>query len=308
MPHGELGDLPLTALLPTLAGARTTGLLTVREPGEGSVRLWLRAGEVVLAERRDGDGTLRPDLLQRLLTAGLVDTRQAAKAREAGGVEYLLVAELLPPRRLAAHVTELLLDAFTAAAAWTGGDWDLDPSASVPALGSLPAGAVLARAAERTAEVGDPAAAGHAAGAVPRLEEFRAYADRDLAPEAWAVLSVADGVRTTGQVAAACGLTVAEAVDVVAALVGEGLLRTRVEPAALPVVLPAPRPALPAAPVLALLDDLQVIRTPDRSDTAAFLRELSGLTGPAPVAPAAVVPATAPPVPEEPKRRRLFGR
>jgi hypothetical protein len=158
------------------------------------------------------------------------------------------------------------------------------------------------------AEVGDTAAPGHPASAVPRLEPFRAYTGRDLAPEAWAVLSVTDGVRTTGQVAAACGLTVPEAIDVVTALVEEGLLRTLAEAAALPVVLPAPRLALPAVPILAPIDDLQVIRTPDGTDTAAFLRELSGLTGPVTVAPATVAPVTAPPVPEEPKRRRLFGR
>ncbi|HEY0358884.1 MAG TPA: DUF4388 domain-containing protein [Mycobacteriales bacterium] len=312
MPHGELSDLPLTALLPTLAGTRTTGLLTLTEPDAGSVRLWLRGGEVVLGERRDTEGTLRPDLLQRLLTAGLVDTGQAATAREAGGVEYLLTAELLPARRLAAHVTELLLDAFTTAAAWTAGGWELDPAAPVPALASLPVGALLARATERTTGLGDPDAHGLSVAAVPRLVPFRSYAGLDLAPEAWAVLSVADGARSTGRVAAACGLTVAEAVDVVDALVAEGLLRTLADPAAAPVVLPAPRPAPAAAPPLAPVDDLQVIQTPDQPDTAAFLRELSGLTGAEPATPASVTtPAvTAPPAPEEhkPARRRLFGR
>jgi hypothetical protein len=311
--HGELGDLPLTALLPALAGTRTTGRLTVTEPGAGSVRLWLRGGEVVLGERRDTDGTLRPDLLQRLLTAGLVDTRKAAAAREAGGVEYLLAAELLTRRRLAAHVTELLLDAFTTAATWTAGDWELDPAAPVPTLDALPAGAVLARASERTAELGDPAAYAQAVATVPRLEPFRSYAGRDLAPEAWAVLSVTDGSRTTGQVAAACGLTVTEAVHVVGALVAEGLLRTLPAPAAAPVVLPAPRQALPATPALPPVDDLQVIHSPeaaDRPDTAVFLRELSGLTVAATGEIAPTAPVAAPAAPEVPKsaRRRLFGR
>jgi hypothetical protein len=313
VPPGELGDLPLTALLPAFAGTRTTGRLTVTEPGAGSVRLWLRGGEVVLGERRDADDTLRPDPLQRLLTAGLVDTRHAAAAREGGGVEYLLAAELVTRRRLAAHVTELLLDAFTTAAAWTAGGWELDPAAPVPSLDSLPVGELLARASERTAELGDPAAYAQAVATVPRLEPFRSYAGRDLAPEAWAVLSVTDGSRTTGQVAAACGLTVAEAVHVVGALVAEGLLRTIAGPAAAPVVLPAPRQALRAVPALAPVDDLRVIHTPDAADqpdAAVFLRELSGLTVPATGDPGPAAPVAAPPAPESPKpaRRRLFGR
>jgi hypothetical protein len=315
VPHGELADMPLTALLPALAGTRTTGLLTVRDPAAGSVRLWLRGGEVVLGERRDPDGTLRPDLLQRLLTAGLMDTRQAATAREAGGVDQLVAAGVVPTRRLAAHVTELLLDAFTTAAAWSAGTWELDPAAPVPALGSVPAGVVPARAAERTAGLGDPAAYAAATAAVPRLEPCRSYAGQDLAPEAWAVLAVTDGSRTTAQVAAACGLTVAEAVHVVSALVDEGLLRTLAERATPPVVLPAPRPALAAAPAPAPVDDLQVIREPETvadTDTAAFLRELSGLTGVAGAEPAATAPrsVTTPPPPEADKaaRRRIFGR
>jgi hypothetical protein len=312
VPHGELADLPLTALLPSLAGTRTTGLLTVREPAAGSVRLWLRGGEVVLGERRDADGTLRPDLLQRLLTAGLMDTRQAAAAREAGGIGHLLATDLVPRRRLAAHVTELLLDAFTTAAAWTGGSWDLDPAASVPELGSLSAGALLARSGTRTTELADAAYA-EATGAVPRLEPFRAYAGADLAPEAWAVIAVTDGVRTTAQVAAACGLTVPEAVDVVGALVTEGLAKTLTDSAVAPVVLPAPRPvaATNAAAAPTPVDDLRVIlepETPAPTDTAAFLRELSGLTDPATAEHAGSAPAAAPAEPAKPARRRLFGR
>jgi hypothetical protein len=63
------------------------------------------------------------------------------------------------------------------------------------------------------------------------------------------------------------------------------------------------------------VDDLQVIREPETvadTDTAAFLRELSGLTGVAGAEPAATAPrsVTTPPPPEADKaaRRRIFGR
>jgi hypothetical protein len=187
----------------------------------------------------------------------------------------------------------------------------------------MPAGALLSRSAARTAELGDAAVYAEAVDAVPRLEPFRVYAELDLAPEAWAVLAVVDGIRTTGKVAAVCGLTVPEGVDVVGALVAEGLLGTHAEPSTPPVALPAPRATADATPAPPPVDDLQVVHTPENAegtDTAAFLRELSGLTGAGPAVPVAATPVSAPSAPArsasapsasapaKPARRRLFGR
>jgi hypothetical protein len=342
--RGDLTHTSLTALLPDLAASGTTGLLTVRAPGDGEVhlgvrvaevRLWLRDGEVVVGEARDDTGTARPALLHRLRTAGLPSTRDTAGARaDSVPVEHLAI----PPRLLAPHVTELLVEAFRTAAAWTEGDWELDAMTAVPRLPSLPVATLLSRAADRAAEFTDDLA--DTVAAVPVLEPVAAYAGLDLAPEAWAVLSLADGVRTTGEVAAACGLTVPEAVHVVAALTGEGILHTRHSPLGPPVVLPAPRRAEAPAPV----DDLRVITLPPDTeapvppvprpgqaafvqcpaapgpdpDTAAFLRELSALTGEiervvpdAAVSAAAAAETAVPAVVEtaaKTPKRRLFGR
>jgi hypothetical protein len=337
--QGELAHTPLTALLPALAASGTTGLLLVRAAGDddvrvAEVRLWLRDGETVLGEARDPFGTPVPALLDRLRTAGLLSARDAADARaDDVPVEHLGI----PPHELAPHVGELLVESFRTATAWTAGDWELDATAAVPRLPSLTVGALLYLAAERVAEFPDTLA--DAVLAVPVLEPFGPYAGLDLAPEAWAVLSLADGVRTTGEVASACGLTVPEAVHVVGALTAEGLLRTTRYPLGPPVVLPAPRRAEAPAP----LDDLRVITLPPVAEpaappvpraeaerfvpspaapgpapgTAALLRELSALTGeiervvpdapgssepPTPAAADAAAPGTATP------RRRLFGR
>jgi hypothetical protein len=247
-----------------------------------------------------------------------------------------------------------MVDAVATAATWTAGEWELDDMAAVPRLPSLPVGGLLARAADRIAEHSEDFTG--AVHAVPLLEPFPSYAGLDLAPEAWAVLSVADGVRTTGEVAAACGLTLSEAVHAVGALVAEEILRTALAPLGRPVVVPASRrPQAPAAP--APLDNLRVITVPPVAeppsaelperlpptaapvadlpfvpspaapgpdpDTAAFLRELSALTGEIQridAAPTATVPAAtattgaAPALPTtaapevKPPRRRLFGR
>jgi hypothetical protein len=322
---GDLAHTPVTDLIQALAEERATGLLTVHEPGGGSVGIWLRDGDAVLGELRDAHGTPRPDLLHRLQTAGLLEAAQVAAARDASPqpVEHLLARGLLRPRRLVPLVTELLLDAVTTAADWASGRWHLDAAAPVPGFAGMPAARLLSRAAERAGELGPPTAVT----AIPRLVPFRTYAAHDLAPEAWAVLAVADGARSTGDIAATCGLTIAEAVHVVDALVGEGMLRTAPERSGPPVMLPAPRrPAPPRAP--APVDDLQVITTPEpaeipRPDTTALLRELSGLgsvesASAPPVPPPG--PLTSPPLPrfapadpptptdEVARKRRLFGR
>lgn len=313
---GDLGRAPLAALLPALAGH--TGLLTLTEPTAGSVRLWLHTGGAVLAERRDASGHPHPDLLHRLQTAGLLAAGEAAAVREATGdrlpVEHLVASDRVRPRRLVPHVTELLLDAVTTAAAWTRGEWALDRSVPVPALAAWPAEALLAAAAERVTESGSAAELAAAANAVPTLERSGTYGGHDLAPEAWAVLTHADGSRTTSAIADLCGLTVAEAVHVVDALADAGLVRSGAA-AATPVFVPSPRRAAVPAPV----DDLQVILSPPpaaapspspdepeaHADTAAFLRELSAFTEPRSGDPApvrATVEAASKP------RRRFFGR
>jgi hypothetical protein len=290
-PTGDLTDAPLMPLLQALTADLSSGVLTVTHPFAGSVRLWLRYGEPVLAERRDAEGTPRPALLRRLTTAGLVD------APDGTPVEALLAAGTPGPRRLAPHVTELLLDAVTDAAGWPSGRWTLDTLAPVPPLPPLPIAALVAAVAERNALLAEAAGA---AGAVPTLAVIRTGVGADLAAESWAVVCRADGVRTTADLAAACGLTLLEAIVLVAELSAEGILRSGAAPIGPPVVVPAPRRAPETAP-LPLVDDLQVITSPSLpplpplpppappslpsppslpahgSDTAAFLRELSGL-------------------------------
>jgi hypothetical protein len=356
-PAGDLAQTPLTMLLQAFAADRRTGALTVTHPSAGSVRLWLRSGDAVLAERRDGNGVPRPALLHRLRTAGLLDTHEAAALGNVSGssaagsstlgspVDGVLDAGVPGPRRLAPHVTELLLDAVTEAANWTTGSWVLDPMAPVPLLTPVPTGTLLADVSERVTEFGSPATLADAAAAVPVLAMVRANEGFELATEAWAIVALADGVRTVGQIAAACGLTVAEAVGIVAALSAEDIVRCGPTPAARPVVVPAPRRAPEQAVLLPLVDDLQVILSPPvqrplpplddmRTDTAAFLREFSGLIDEAGTgtrnAGTAPEPATAPDrtpgdrrtgldrrTPSErratdadgkPARRRLFGR
>lgn len=342
MLDGDLAHTPVSELVQALAAERASGLLTVREPAGAAVRLWLRAGRVVLGELRDAYGRPQPDLLHRLQTAGMLDVAQVTRAREASPlpIDHLLAGGLLRRRRLIPIVTELLLDAVTTAAGWASGSWQLDPGAPVPGLDGMPTEALLNRVDERARELASTVDLAAAVQAVPRLVPFRTYAGHDLAPEAWAVLAVADGTRSADDVAAACGLTIPEAVHVVGALVEEGMLRTVPERSGPPVVLPAPRRAAPpAAPPP--VDDLQVITAPDDTgspgpDTAALLREFGGLglveTGSAPVTrpapPARPVPPAAPsqgtqpgpPIPrlapaepptptdEVARKRRLFGR
>lgn len=331
---GDLDRTPLAALLPALAGE--TGLLTLTDPTAGSVRLWLHADGAVLAERRDASGHPRPELLHRLQTAGLLAAGEAAAVRSTAGgrlpVEHLVDSGRVRPRQLAPHVTELLFDAVATAAAWTDGEWTLDRSATVPAFPAWPAETLLASAADRAAESGSAAELAAAASAVPALEPARAYADVDLAPEAWAVLTLTDGSRSTSAIADLCGLTVAEAVHVVGALSTAGLLRCGAAVEA-PVFVPSPHRAV----VPPFLDDLQVIMSsqPDsdepaaaaaappgvspppsssghpalHADTAAFLRELSAFTEHGEPSPAEPPPARAPAEPtSKTPRRRLFGR
>jgi hypothetical protein len=347
--EGDLARTPVMHVLDAFSAHRASGLLRIDGPTGETVQLWLRNGEIVLGARLGADGVPRPDLAHRLVTAGVVDVGQVRAAHRsvaATGVtiiEALLASGRLRQRQLGPHRTEVLLDAIATAVSWRQGSWRLHPAARVPHLPGMALAGLKAAAATRSDELGGAESFAGMVHGVPQLTPSRNYTGFDLSPEAWAVLSVVDGIRTTGEIAAACGLTDAEAVQVVAALAEESLLAPEMPrgrtPAGPPPVAPPPVGPPPAArPTdVAAVDDLQVItaaqivETPEvpepapvaagadagrdsssegRNDTAALMRELSGLglADEPNATPTIRQPRGAPPTPEADRKRRRFGR
>lgn len=260
------GGVPLRAALVDLGRAKASGQLMLADQAGHQARVFFREGFVTGIQMPDH----RPRLGMRLVAAGMISPDQLANALQLQKIESagndgspvrigdVLVRIGAVGRGVVEQIAQAqLADNLAGLLTWHVRETGFEPADAKTAQSGtdspVPVDRLLAAADERrpilvelVRRLGGPTAVPDLAG-IPTIDPHPT-----LGPHDWALLCKIDGQRQLGELAAACGYTTLEAAQILDGLLSIGLITIG-------------KPVGGAAE--------------EAVDTAALLRELSGLAG-----------------------------